>query len=66
MNIRRDSVTGVLFDADDAAQLAAHPNSQRATGATKLEPLDDHAVKLPTPIAGRVVRDMDNAKKNEP
>lgn len=59
MNLRKDSVTGVIFDADVPAQLAAHPNHEptsKGPGDTTIR--KDYAVKDPSPIAGRIVREI--------
>lgn len=67
MNLRKDALTGVLFDADDPVQLAAHPN-HKATSAGRGDTTirDGYAIKNPTEIAGRVVRpDLDSRKRGQ-
>jgi hypothetical protein len=67
MNLRKDAVTDVIFDADDPAQLAAHPNHKPTSvgkGDTTIR--DGYAIKNPSPIAGRVVRpDLDSPKRGQ-
>lgn len=67
MNLRKDSVTDVIFDADDPTQAAAHPNSKPTSagrGDTTIR--DGYAIKNSTPIAGRVVRpDLDSTKRGQ-
>lgn len=64
MNLRKDALTDVIFDADDPVQAAAHPNSKptsKGPGDTKLR--DGYMIKSPTEIAGRVVRpEIDSTK----
>jgi hypothetical protein len=67
IDLRRDNVTGVFFDANDPAQLAAHPDNRAQTvtrGDTTIR--DGYAIKNATPIAGRIVRpDNDSSKSGQ-